>query len=52
MLSWDGGKNHLDKELQAERAASKRHWSDEYNQEIDAGKVKHCFFIFFSTCVS
>ncbi|RUS89725.1 hypothetical protein EGW08_002543 [Elysia chlorotica] len=40
VLSWDGGKNHLDKELQAERAASKCHWSDEYNQEIDAGKVK------------
>lgn len=40
VLSWDGDKNHLDKELQAERAAKKRHWSDEYNQEIDAGKVK------------
>ncbi|GFO38740.1 ubiquitin carboxyl-terminal hydrolase 36 [Plakobranchus ocellatus] len=40
VLSWDGNKNHLDRELQTERAANKRHWSEEYNQEIDAGKVK------------
>ncbi|GFS14249.1 ubiquitin carboxyl-terminal hydrolase [Elysia marginata] len=40
VLSWDGDKNHLDRDLQAERAAKKRLWSDEYNQEIDAGKVK------------
>ncbi|CAG5116325.1 unnamed protein product, partial [Candidula unifasciata] len=41
ILSWDGSKSHNDREVEEEeRAKRKRHWSDNYNEEIDAGKTK------------
>ncbi|BFZ03663.1 hypothetical protein BsWGS_06702 [Bradybaena similaris] len=41
VLSWDGSKSHNDREVEdEERAKRKRHWSDDYNEEIDAGKTK------------
>ena len=39
VLSWDGGQNHVDKELEEERLNKKRSWADDYNDELDAGKV-------------
>ncbi|XP_005096603.1 ubiquitin carboxyl-terminal hydrolase 36 isoform X2 [Aplysia californica] len=38
--SWDGGKNHVDQEIEEEKLSKKRHWSEEYNEELDSGKVK------------
>lgn len=35
--SWDGGKSSLDVEEDKDR---KRHWSDDYDDEIDKGKTK------------
>lgn len=39
VMSWDGGKNIVDREVEKDKER-KRHWSDEYDDEIDAGKVK------------
>lgn len=40
VLSWDGGKSNLDREVEKEKER-KRHWSDDdYDDEIDTGKVK------------
>ncbi|CAC5406039.1 USP36_42 [Mytilus coruscus] len=39
VLSWDGGKSTLDREVEKDKER-KRHWSDDYDEEIDTGKVK------------
>lgn len=39
VLSWDGGKSNLDREVEKDKER-KRHWSDDdYDDEIDTGKV-------------
>ncbi|KAI8796367.1 ubiquitin carboxyl-terminal hydrolase 36 isoform X1 [Biomphalaria glabrata] len=38
VLSWDGGKNHIDDDFQKDN--KKRRFSELYNEEIDSGKVK------------
>ena len=43
VLSWDGSKNHIDQDIEEERLLKKRQWSEEYNEELDSGKVY--FFI-------
>jgi len=40
VLSWDGKKNHVDKELEQDKKHKKRLWADDYNEDIDSGKVK------------
>lgn len=36
VLSWEGGKNHIEEAVKSK----KRHWSDDYNDDIDSGKVR------------
>ncbi|CAL1540522.1 unnamed protein product [Lymnaea stagnalis] len=48
VLSWEGGKNNLDSEDRSNKS-KKRHWSDLYNQEIDAGKTKKVKKVFDNT---
>ena len=38
VLSWDGEKSVVDREVEKDKDR-KRHWSDEYDDEIDTGKV-------------
>ncbi|KAH9502916.1 hypothetical protein Btru_072377 [Bulinus truncatus] len=38
VLSWDGGRNHIDDDK--DKVSKKRKFSDAYNDDIDAGKVK------------
>lgn len=38
--SWEGGKSVLDTEMEGEKRNHKRHWSDDYEDELDHGKTK------------
>ena len=39
--SWDGGRSHVDQEVDKDRRSEKRrHWSDDYEEELDRGKVR------------
>ena len=39
MNSWDGGRSQVDNDIFQERREKKRMWSDEYEEELDTGKV-------------
>ncbi len=50
MSSWDGSRNHIDLEVAKDRRSEKRnHWDDDYEEELDVGKVcckKKCHALF------
>ena len=37
-MSWDGDKSNVDREVEKEKKGN-GHWSDEYDEELDVGKV-------------
>ena len=41
--SWEGGQNHLDQDLSWEKKHDKKNWVDEYEEELDRGKVGTIF---------
>lgn len=41
VCSWEGERSHVDQAVDKEREENrKRHWSDNYEEDLDAGKVK------------
>ena len=42
MSSWEGGKSLVDDDVDRDRRYErKRHWSDDYEEELDKGKVSY-----------